>query len=139
MSFAGAFQCSNCPKSNDSQAERACPAWWETIWTNKDGESRVEKSCAFFQLPAYTIEMIKATARSAEMGSQVRNDVEKLKEKLDGQFGLLQSLARPELQRPINTASLKCIGDAAQSTIGSNKPGDQFAIEFGGDGGQSSR
>jgi hypothetical protein len=61
MSWKGAFDCQRCPGSNNPTAKRACPAWWETIWTNAAGETKVERGCGWVQMP----NLLNALAQSA--------------------------------------------------------------------------
>jgi hypothetical protein len=73
MAFRGAFECAKCPQSSDPAAKRACPAWWETIWNNDRGESRVEKSCAFRQMPELFASMALSANRAAASAQQMRD------------------------------------------------------------------
>ena len=41
IKYNAAFQCGNCPKSNDPEAERSCPAWWDWVEKRKDGNVEV--------------------------------------------------------------------------------------------------
>jgi hypothetical protein len=76
MSFKGAFNCEKCPRSNDPQAERACPAWWETLWQDNAGETKVEKGCAFTQMQQYHIEVIRASNRPAASFDKLVNEMQ---------------------------------------------------------------
>lgn len=42
IKYQGAFQCGSCPMSNDPEAERSCPAWWNWVEKRKDPGSNVE-------------------------------------------------------------------------------------------------
>ena len=38
--YQGAFDCANCPMSNDPAAERSCPAWWDWIEAKGEGQAK---------------------------------------------------------------------------------------------------
>lgn len=135
MSFEGAFQCSKCPKSNDPEAPRACPAWWETIWTNKEtNDVKVEKGCAFRQLQPYVIEMIKAAAGASEMGSHVRNDLNEVRREFGGQLNLIQCSFTNQFKRPGIGTSIAYTYNQAQPAISPNKPSHQLTDDSCGVG-----
>ena len=72
----GEFDCDACPRSNDREAKRWCPAWTETQWTNpSSGESKTLKSCLFEQLPVYMVEVIRAANRPAAAIESTRNEI----------------------------------------------------------------
>jgi hypothetical protein len=61
-----------CPKTSDTRSRYYCPAWWETVWTNDKGETRLEKGCAWGQLPAYLNQFAKASSQASEAAVQAR-------------------------------------------------------------------
>ena len=73
--YRGAFECKKCPANNDPSAGRACPAWWETVWTTPQGEMKNQKACAWVQLPHFLIEVIKASNRPAAALESTRNEI----------------------------------------------------------------
>jgi|SRR5579872_616537 len=75
MPFKGAFDCVRCPGSNDPRAKRACPAWWETTWTNDVGETQHVRSCAFQQLPAYLNNLARQCSEAAASAQAARDEV----------------------------------------------------------------
>lgn len=76
MPYKDAFNCTRCPRSNDPQADRACPAWWEIMFENaQTGEQKIEKNCAFVLMPVYLLEVIKASNRAVEQTCQARDAV----------------------------------------------------------------
>lgn len=46
IKYNGAFDCANCPKSNDPTAERSCPSWWEWIETQGEGPAKLYRNNA---------------------------------------------------------------------------------------------
>lgn len=73
MPFKDAFNCAKCPRSNDATADRACPAWWETTWTNDAGETRIDRSCGWTQLPTFLNHMARQTNAAAISAQQCRD------------------------------------------------------------------
>jgi hypothetical protein len=68
-----AFVCRSCPRSADL-VDGGCPAWWETVWHEETtGETRIEKSCAFTQLPQY-MSLMAREARGAAVSAQQSRD-----------------------------------------------------------------
>jgi len=78
MNYQGAFECHNCPCNADPENGRACPAWWETIWTQGEGSSvkqRLRKGCGLAQLPDFLLEVVKASNRPAAQVSNLQNEI----------------------------------------------------------------
>jgi hypothetical protein len=73
MAFRGAFDCQRCPGTNNPTAKRACPAWWETIWTNPAGDTKIEKGCGWIQLPNL-LNAIAQSANGAAVSAQQMRD-----------------------------------------------------------------
>lgn len=73
MPFKDAFNCVKCPRSNDPAANRACPAWWETTWTNDAGETRIDRSCGWTQLPTFLNHMARQANAAAISAQQCRD------------------------------------------------------------------
>ena len=75
MNYANAFNCDNCPKTND---ETGCPVWWEFIETNDvTGHERITKECGFVSMPRLFVEVIKASNRPAAVMESMRNEIVK--------------------------------------------------------------
>jgi len=74
MNYQGAFECDNCPMNGDATKGRACPAWWETIWT-RDGEQKIDKSCGLVQLPKFLVEVVKASNRPMAQMNGLQNEI----------------------------------------------------------------
>lgn len=67
-----AFNCAKCPgKGGDG----GCPMWWETVWENGEGATKLVKGCGFEQLPLYLTEVIKASNRPAAAVEATRNEI----------------------------------------------------------------
>ena len=75
MAFSkNAFNCQKCPgKGGDD----GCPVWWETIWEQASGETKIVKGCGFEQLPMYLTEVVKASNRPAAAVESMRNEMAK--------------------------------------------------------------
>lgn len=72
----GAFQCRQCPRNNDPERGRSCPAWWE--WTQENpatGETRIERMCGWTAMPIFLTEVIKASNRPAAAVESTRNEI----------------------------------------------------------------
>jgi len=67
-----AFNCAKCPGTG---GEGGCPAWWEVIETNANGEERINRGCGFAMLPTFLIEVIKASNRPAAAVESTRNEI----------------------------------------------------------------
>lgn len=72
MPFKGAFQCAKCPQTANPTAKRACPAWWETRWTDGTTE-REERACAFLQLPTFLNHVARKADSAATSSQEARN------------------------------------------------------------------
>ena len=76
ISFKGAFQCSNCPRSNNPDDARSCPAWWEMIEKNDvTSAERVTKDCAFLLMPRLFAETMRFSQRAAACAITAREDL----------------------------------------------------------------
>src|SRR3954463_10152915 len=73
MPYKGAFDCVRCPGSNNPTAKRACPAWWETIWTNATGDTKIEKGCGWRQMP-HLLNALAQSANGAAVSAQQMRD-----------------------------------------------------------------
>jgi len=69
-----------CPQTSDPTAHRYCPAWWETVAQDAQGNQRVMKGCAWAQLPMYLNEFASKAAGAAEAAQQGRNELALLAE-----------------------------------------------------------
>jgi|SRR6185312_80785 len=88
MPYKDAFQCTKCPRSNDPEAERACPAWWEVQQRNSITEDyRTNKACAFVLLPHFLMDLGRMAHMAAETAVNSREEV--LKEISNGRAALL--------------------------------------------------
>ena len=97
MTYRNAFNCKRCPQSND---DRGCPVWWETVWEAPSGETRTIRSCGFTQIPLYLTEVIKASNRPAAAVEGVRNETAEGFERI---VAGLQEFTSHILTRPRNT------------------------------------
>jgi len=61
-----------CPRTADPTSRWYCPAWWETVWSNEQGETKVERGCAFQQLPAYLNQFAKASSQASAAAVEAR-------------------------------------------------------------------
>lgn len=78
MNHQAAFQCAECPKNNDPDRGRSCPAWWEWASDNiATGETRLERRCGLEALPIFLVEVIKASNRPAAAIESTRNEIAK--------------------------------------------------------------
>lgn len=50
MFGSGAFDCKNCPKTNNPEASKFCPAWWNMPWKD-DGKEFIKSDCSYRMLP----------------------------------------------------------------------------------------
>jgi hypothetical protein len=127
MPYAGAFQCETCPRNNDPAAARACPAWWETIWTDDKGNTDVRKGCAFTQLQQYQIEVIKAANHSAASCDKIANELRqgfmRLGILLDGKLTPPNFLALTNGRGPDNTAIAARAGKLFGAVSERSEPG----------------
>jgi len=76
MDHRAAFQCQQCPRNNDPERGRSCPAWWE--WTAENpatGETRIVRQCGWQAMPIFLTEVIKASNRPAAAVESVRNEL----------------------------------------------------------------
>jgi hypothetical protein len=73
MPYKGAFDCVRCPGSNNPTAKRACPAWWETVWTNATGDTKVEKGCGWVQMPNLFNALAQSANGAAVSAQQMRD------------------------------------------------------------------
>lgn len=65
-----------CPRNNDPEKDKYCPAWTEYMETNQStGEERMQKECLFTAMPKFMIETMKAANRPAAAIESVRNEV----------------------------------------------------------------
>jgi hypothetical protein len=132
MAYEGAFQCSKCPRSNDPEAPRSCPAWWETFAQDiETGKQRLEKSCAFIQLPTYLIEVARGTSRAAAETAKFTNVLKESMDQfvgdLNGRPHFLQSPTASPFQRQIGAIIPADSGDVFQQSISADQPGSKFS------------
>jgi hypothetical protein len=62
-----------CPQTSDPAARRYCPCWWEGVYINDKGETKVVKSCAWTQLPDYLSAVVKAANTGAVSSQEARD------------------------------------------------------------------
>ena len=75
MFNSGAFDCKDCPKTNDLQAKRFCPAWWEEPWY-VNGVEEIRKACSYRMLP----EILRTIGKTSVLSMQVNS---KLNERME--------------------------------------------------------
>lgn len=93
MAYKGAFECAKCPQTGDTRRPRACPAWWETRWTDEHGQNHEARSCAFTQLPHFLNTLARSANGAAVSAQEARNSVAEVV---------------PELQRGFRALALAC-------------------------------
>lgn len=99
MNYNGAFECDNCPRNNDPQGGRACPAWWEVIETNTETkQERVTKACGFTLIPRFLTEVIAASNRPSAAIESFRNEH---LNRMDSAIAILASKAIQSRRRSI--------------------------------------
>lgn len=85
MSYDGAFGCAKCPKNDDPEKGRACPAWWNILERNTVmDEFRSVSDCAFRLMPKFYMEMAKMNNRAAAAAIATREDILKEIGELNG-------------------------------------------------------
>src|SRR5215469_8531597 len=89
-----------CPQTSDPTARRYCPAWWETMAQDKNGNQRVMRGCAWAQLPMYLNEFASKAAGAAEAAQEGRNEVAKLTQM---QQSLIMTIHSPVMHREITS------------------------------------
>jgi hypothetical protein len=71
--YEHAFECKECPQSND---KRGCPAWQEIIMENpRTGDTSIEKACLYVMMPKLLIQVIQAANRPAAVIESTRNEL----------------------------------------------------------------
>lgn len=76
MNYKGAFECAKCPRSNDPNAKRACPMWWELMMANlATGEEKLVKACGYTLMPQMMVEVIKSANRATTNSNATRNEL----------------------------------------------------------------
>lgn len=106
-----------CPRTSDPEAERFCPAWWESLWQNDRGETQVRKGCAWTQLPDYVNQLV-ARSNGAAVSAQAARDAS------DGMAINLRALALTLFNRGHNGEApiLLSAGDEVQGSRASDLP-----------------
>lgn len=102
MDHRAAFQCAHCPRNNDPERGRSCPAWWE--WTQENpatGETRIERMCGWTAMPIFLVEVIKASNRpAAEIGackSEIASGLGRIAETMQARLTQLAARDLPQL------------------------------------------
>lgn len=67
----GAFDCARCPKTNDVEAPRFCPAWWEEPWYDAKGAEIIRKECSYKMLP----EMMRSLGKTAQLSMTTAHEM----------------------------------------------------------------
>lgn len=82
-----------CPRTNDPEAKRYCPAWQELAETNvQTGEERIIKDCWFRIAPRWLTEVVRASNRPSAAVESLRNEMT---------MGLVQlAMSRQQLPPP---------------------------------------
>jgi hypothetical protein len=71
--YKNAFNCKKCPQSNN---EKGCPVWLESVATEvTSGETRLQKGCGFQMLPMFMAGIAKATDMQAGEVSAMKQEV----------------------------------------------------------------
>lgn len=69
----GAFDCGRCPKTNNVEASRFCPAWWEEPWYDAKGLEIIRKECSYKMLP----EMMRSLGKTAQLSMSTAHEMNK--------------------------------------------------------------
>lgn len=72
MFSSGAFDCKNCPKTNNVDAPKFCPAWWEIPWTD-NGKEFIKQDCSYRLLPNILSVMGKSVTLSMSTCHEMNN------------------------------------------------------------------
>ena len=92
--FVGAFDCASCPQNADPAQGRACPMFWETVYTEPStGKIDIVRACGYTQLPRFLIEVIRASNRPAASIDKVNNTIA-------GEFSKMETLLAKTLAVP---------------------------------------
>ena len=67
----GAFDCARCPKTNDVEAPRFCPAWWEEPWYDAKGTEIIRKECSYRMLP----DMMRSLGKTAQLSMTTAHEM----------------------------------------------------------------
>lgn len=65
-----------CPRNNDPEKGKYCPAWTEYMETNQSTqEERLQKECLFTAMPKFMIHTLQAANRPAAAVESMRNEM----------------------------------------------------------------
>ena len=73
MQFNNAFNCKNCPESNNQP--NGCPAWIELIENNDKGDVRINKNCLLLYSAELIMMLIKSNHIATENIVKTNNDI----------------------------------------------------------------
>jgi hypothetical protein len=70
MFNSGAFDCKNCPRTNNVNASKFCPAWWEVPWQN-NGVETIKQDCSYRLLP----NMLQVVGRAVTLSMSTTHEM----------------------------------------------------------------
>jgi len=112
-----------CPQTADPTSKRYCPAWWETLWKDEQGETHLRKGCGWTQLPLYLNEFARASSQASVAAVEAREQASNMGAQVAQGF---RTLALTTMA----TASQRLEGPSGQVTF--RLPPDQGHAQLAG-------
>ena len=93
MFGSGAFDCKNCPKTNNPDASKFCPAWWEMPW-QEDGKEYIKQDCSYRMLPNILQVLGKTVTLSMSVNHEMNNRLDAAEKMCNSVTAKMEALAK---------------------------------------------